>query len=174
LRVVCVVMDWKRWVATCFGLGWLPIAPGTWGSLPPAVLFGVLMYSAVPGGVTTAVMLALMVIGSVACLCCAPASIAVLRKNDPGEVVMDEFAAQALTFAAIPLLLPRHLSGGESFFLALLGFLLFRAFDIFKPWPIRKLELLPAGWGVLMDDLVAGIGSMIVLYVVVRLFITGQ
>lgn len=166
-------MNWKRWVATCFGLGWLPIAPGTWGSLPPAVVFGVLMCCAVPGGVTTAVMAALTVVGSVACLCCAPASIAASGKNDPGEVVMDEFAAQALTFTVIPLLLPRPLSGGESFFLALLGFLLFRAFDIIKPWPIRRLELLPGALGVLTDDLAAGIGSMIVLYIIVRLWITG-
>jgi phosphatidylglycerophosphatase A len=166
-------MACKRWIATCFGLGWLPVAPGTWGSLPPAIAFGVLMYCGVPDVITTIVMGVLTVLGSVACLCCARASAAATGKNDPGEVVMDEFAAQALTFLTIPLLLARPLSGGESFFFALLGFLLFRAFDIFKPWPIRKLELLPGGWGILMDDLAAGITSAVVLHVAVFLTVRG-
>jgi phosphatidylglycerophosphatase A len=113
-----------------------------------------------------------LVAGCVACITCAPASIAARKKDDPGEVVMDEFAAQALTFLAMPLLLPRSLSGRESFLVALAGFLLFRAFDIIKPWPIRKLERFPAGWGILADDLVAGAASAIVLYVGMRLWIT--
>ncbi len=155
----------RRWIATCFGLGWLPVAPGTWGSLPPAIVFGLLMYCAVPGVAATIVLAVLVVLGSVGCLHCACASTAVTGKNDPGEVVMDEFAGQALTFLAMPLLLPRSLSGGESFFFALLGFLLFRAFDILKPGPIRKLEHIPGCWGVLMDDLAAGIGAAVVLYI---------
>lgn len=157
-------MAWRRWIATCFGLGWLPIAPGTWGSLPPAVLFGVSMYSGVADVAATVILAVMVVLGSVGCLCCARASTAVMGKNDPGEVVMDEFAGQALTFLAMPLLGPRNLSGGESFLVALLGFLLFRAFDIVKPWPIRRLERLPGAWGVLMDDLAAGVISAIVLY----------
>ena len=84
---------------------------------------------------------------------------------------MDEFAGQALTFLAVPLLLPRALSGGESFFFALLGFLLFRAFDIFKPGPIRKLEHVPGGWGVLMDDLAAGVVSAIILSITIFLLV---
>jgi phosphatidylglycerophosphatase A len=165
-------MDWKRWVAACFGLGWLPVAPGTWGSLPPAIAFGLLTWRGAPWQATLAVMAVMTVAGCVACITCAPASIAARKKDDPGEVVMDEFAAQALTFLAMPLLLPRSLSGRESFLVALAGFLLFRAFDIIKPWPIRELERFPAGWGILADDLVAGAASAIVLYVGMRLWIT--
>lgn len=161
----------RRWIATCFGLGWLPVAPGTWGSLPPAIVFGVLMSAGVPHVVTVIVMAAMVVVGSMACLCCASAAVAAVGKKDPGEVVMDEFAGQALTFLAIPLLLPRHLSAGESVFFALLGFLLFRVLDILKPGPIRKLESLPGGWGVLMDDLAAGVVSAIILCVVVFLLV---
>jgi phosphatidylglycerophosphatase A len=161
----------RRWIATCFGLGWLPVAPGTWGSLPPAIAFGVFMYCGVSPLVTTIVMAVMAVFGSIACLGCAPASIAAVGKNDPGEVVMDEFAAQALTFAAIPLLLLRPLSAGESFFFALLGFLLFRAFDILKPGLIRKLEQLPSGWGILMDDLASGICSAVILSIVAYLMV---
>ena len=164
-------MIWQRWIATCFGLGWLPVAPGTWGSLPPAIAFGILMYAGVPDAVTVVVMAVMVVLGSVACVCCAPAAVAAVGKNDPGEVVMDEVAGQGLTFLVLPLLLPRPLSGGECFLFALLGFLLFRAFDIVKPGPIRKLEQLPGGWGILMDDLAAGVVSAIVLYIAVFLLV---
>jgi phosphatidylglycerophosphatase A len=167
------LMNWKRWIATCFGLGWLPVAPGTCGSLPPAIAFAVFVYYGMPPAATTVVVAVLVVIGSVTCLCCAPTSVAAVGKNDPGEVVMDEFAGQALTFLAIPLLWPRSLSGGEGLWVALFGFLLFRAFDIVKPWPIRKLERLPGAKGVLMDDLAAGVASAIVLYVGARWWLAG-
>jgi phosphatidylglycerophosphatase A len=161
----------RRLIVTCFGLGWLPIAPGTWGSLPPAIVFGALMCSGLPHIITVIMMAVMMIAGSVSCVCCASSAVAAVGKKDPGEVVMDEFAGQALTFLAIPLLLPRHLSAGESFCFALLGFLLFRLLDIVKPGPIRKLESLPGGWGVLMDDLAAGVVSTIILYVVVFLLV---
>jgi phosphatidylglycerophosphatase A len=164
-------MSWKRWIAACFGLGWLPVAPGTWGSLPPAIVFGVLMYCCVPGGAVMAVMVALLIFGCAACLCCAPASIAATGDQDPGEVVMDEFAAQALVFLSVPLLVPRNLSGWESFTLAAFGFLVFRVFDILKPGPIRRLERLPGGWGVLADDLVAGLAAAVFVYVAMRLLV---
>lgn len=164
-------MAWQRWIAACFGLGWLPVAPGTWGSLPPAIAFGVLLYAGVPDGITVVVMAVMVVLGSVACVCCAASSATAVGKKDPGEVVVDELAGQALTFLVLPLLLPQPLSAGESFLFALLGFLLFRAFDIVKPWPIRKLERLPSGWGVLMDDLAAGAISAIVLIIAVFLLI---
>ena len=147
------------------------MAPGTWGSLPPAVVFGALMYGGASPVVTAAVMGVMAVFGSVACLCCAPVSIAAVGEDDPGEVVMDEFAAQALMFLAIPLLLPRALSHGESLFFALLGFLLFRAFDILKPGPIRMLERLPSGWGILADDLASGVCSAVILSIVAYLTI---
>jgi phosphatidylglycerophosphatase A len=151
-------------------LGWLPIAPGTWGSLPPAILFGLLMYSGAPAA-TTVVMAIMLAAGCVACVLYSPASIAARGDDDPGEVVMDEFAAQALTFLVLPLMAPRGLCGWESFVLAGIGFLAFRVLDITKPWPIKKLERLPAGWGILADDLAAGIGSAISAYVAMRLLV---
>ena len=163
-------MNWKRWIATCFGLGWLPVAPGTWGSLPPAILFGLLMYTGAPTA-TTVVMAIMLVVGCVACVLCAPASIAAKGDDDPGEVVMDEFAAQALTFLAVPLVVPRGLCGWESLVLAGVGFLAFRVLDIAKPWPVKELERLPAGWGILADDLAAGVGSAILVYIAMRLLV---
>jgi phosphatidylglycerophosphatase A len=162
--------NWKRWIATCFGLGWLPVAPGTWGSLPPAIVFGLLMYAGAPAA-TTAVMAIMLVVGCVACVLYSPASIAAKGDDDPGEVVMDEFAAQALTFLILPLVVPRGLCGWESIVLASLGFLAFRVVDIVKPWPIRELERLPAGWGILADDLAAGVCSALFVFVAMRLLV---
>jgi phosphatidylglycerophosphatase A len=165
-------MDWKRWIATCFGLGWLPVAPGSWGSLPPALAFGWLMYAGWPAA-ALAVLAVMLVAGCVTCVLYAPASMAAMGKDDPGEVVMDEFAAQALTFLGLPLLITRSLHGWESLVLASIGFLAFRVIDITKPWPIRELERLPAGWGILADDLAAGIGAAILVFIAMRLLVHG-
>lgn len=87
---------------------------------------------------------------------------------------MDEFAAQALTFLVLPLMVPRGLCGWESFMLAGMGFLAFRVLDIAKPWPIKELEHLPAGWGILADDLAAGVGSAVFVLVAMRLLVRTQ
>lgn len=162
--------NWERWIATCFGLGWLPMAPGSWGSLPPAIVFGLLMYAGATAA-TTAAMAIMLVVGCAACVLCSPASIAAKGDDDPSEVVMDEFAGQALTFLILPLVAPRGLCGWESFVLAAAGFLAFRVVDIAKPWPISKLERLPAGWGILADDLAAGVCSAIFVLVAMKLLI---
>jgi phosphatidylglycerophosphatase A len=162
----------KRWIATCFGLGWLPVAPGSWGSLPPALVFGLLTFFGAPASATTAALAVMVLAGSVACVLCAPASMAATGKSDPGEVVADEFAAQALTFVAVPLAAARLLCGWQGLLLAGIGFLVFRILDIAKPWPIRKLERLPAGWGILADDLAAGIAAAALVYVALRLLVS--
>ena len=118
-------------------------------------------------------MAALIVLGAVACVTCAPAAISALGKIDPSEVVADEFAGQALAYLVIPLLLPADLSLKQCCFVTGLGFLLFRVFDITKPWPIKKLEQFPDGWGILADDLLAGVYAAVVLYVCIRLWIAG-
>jgi undecaprenyl-diphosphatase len=87
----------------------------------------------------------------------------VTGENDPGEVVADEFAGQALTFAFAGAILQDHIAAT-----ALLGFVLFRIFDIIKPWPAGRLEKLPAGWGILADDLMAGVYAAVLLIVAVK------
>jgi phosphatidylglycerophosphatase A len=82
----------------------------------------------------------------------------VLGKKDPGAVVYDEIAAFFVVFAMTPV----------SWKSAGFGFLLFRLFDITKPWPIRRLEKLPDGWGVMADDLMAGLYSCVLLVVLLR------
>ncbi len=163
----------KRLLTSCFGLGRLPVAPGTWGSLPTAIIFGLMWQLHASGISISIVMAALAIAGSVICVKFAPAAIAATGKNDPGEVVADELAGQAVTFLAAPLLSPEILSSGQIWIITAGGFLLFRLFDIIKPCPIRRLEKLPEGWGVLADDLLAGVYAAIVLQIIIRLWIGG-
>jgi phosphatidylglycerophosphatase A len=153
----------KRMLASCFGLGRLPLAPGTWGSLPPAIIFAVMCQLGAPALSISIVMAALVLVGSIICIKYAPAAIAATGKSDPREVVADEFAGQALTFLAVPFLFPPEITTWQICITTALGFLLFRIFDIIKPPPIQKLEKLPNGWGILADDLLAAVYAAIVL-----------
>ena len=139
----------KRLLTSCFGLGRLAVAPGTWGSLPSAIIFTPMCYFGVPGVLISIVMIVLVLFGSAVCVKFAPIVISATGKADPGEVVADELAGQALTFFAVPLLATWPATGNQIWVTAILGFILFRLFDITKPWPIRKLEKLSSGWGIL-------------------------
>jgi phosphatidylglycerophosphatase A len=159
-------MDIKRLLTSCFGLGRLPIAPGTWGSLPSVAVFILISYLGASALTVSLVMAGIILLGSFICVKFAPASIAATGENDPHEVVIDEFAGQAVVFIGI------HAAGIQNIlFAAVLGFFLFRFFDVFKPWLIRKLEKLPAGWGILADDLLAGVYAAVVLQICIRFYI---
>jgi len=126
--------------------------------------------SAVPIAIIMAVLAAA---GSVICVIFAPAVIAATGKADPRQVVADELAGQALTFLAVPFFITADISTRQILITTVLGFLLFRLFDIVKPWPIRKLEKLPAGWGILADDLLAAVFAAIVVLVCCWFWIPG-
>jgi len=155
----------KRLLASCFGLGWLPVAPGTWGSIPPVVIFALLNCFGASAVSISIVMVVLVLVGSIVCVKFASASMAATGKTDPREVVADEFAGQAATYIIIA---AGTIPAGQIWAAAILGFLFFRLFDIAKPWPIRKLEKLPGGWGILADDLLAGIYAGIALLFCLR------
>jgi len=161
-------MTIQRLLTSCFGLGRLPIAPGTWGSLPAAMIFGLMGHFHVSPLTMSIVMAAVALVSSAICVEYAPSAIAATGKNDPGEVVVDEVAGQAMTFLAIGAMPVKQV-----WLVAAGGFALFRIFDITKPWPIRKLETLPKGWGILADDLLAGVYAWIALQLCIRLFIRG-
>jgi len=150
----------------------MPIAPGTWGSLPPVVAFTIMLHFGAPAPAITLVMAAFIVAGSVACVLCVPAVAALVGKGDPGEVVVDEVAGQAVAYLIIPFFLPSDLSLKQCCLVTGLGFLLFRALDITKPWPIKKMEAFPEGWGVLADDLLAGVLAGIILLIGLKLLVT--
>ena len=160
-------------LTSCFGLGLLPLAPGTWGSLPPVFIFAAMSHFGVSAVSTAIVMAALVLFGSIVCVIFAPAIIAATGNDDPRQVVVDELAGQALTFLPISFFFTADITSWHICITMALGFLLFRIFDIAKPWPIRKLEKLPKGWGVLADDLLAGVFAAIVVLVCYRFWIAG-
>jgi phosphatidylglycerophosphatase A len=156
----------KRLLTSCFGIGWLPLAPGTWGSLPPAIIFGLLCNLGISTASAAAVMAVLALAASVVCVKFAPAIIAATGKSDPKEIVADELAGQAITFLPTGSRLITEFPTIEIWIVVAFGFVLFRIFDITKPWPIRKLEKLPGGWGILTDDLMAGVFAAIVMQII--------
>jgi len=127
-------------VATLGGVGYLPGAPGTWGSLAVLPLWWVFR----PRGLAVCGLMWLAL--TAAGLLCAGRAAAVLGRRDHPAVVIDEAAGQLLALAAFP-------PGWQT---ALVGFALFRLLDILKPWPLRHLEQLPGSLGVMLDDLAAG------------------
>ena len=115
----------------------------------------------------------LAMIASIVCVKYAPAAIAATGKADPGEVVADEFAGQAVTFSAVPFFITADISTRQLLIITALGFGLFRLFDIVKPWPIRKLEKLPKGWGILADDILAAVFAAILLLICLKVWLSG-
>jgi phosphatidylglycerophosphatase A len=107
-------------------------------------------------------MAVLLVAFSWICIRYAPAVIAATGKKDPQMIVADEVAGQALTMLVIALLNPGNICNTT-----VLGFVLFRLFDITKPWPCRRLEKLPTGVGILADDLMAGVYGGIVASILI-------
>jgi len=164
-------MAMDRLLTSCFGLGRLPIAPGTWGSIPVAVVFGLVCWLGAEPVLVSIAMAVFVAAGSVVCVKFAPTAIAATGKNDPREVVADEFAGQALTLLSAPLAMGAGFSSGQIWAVAGIGFLIFRILDVAKPWPIRKLEELPQGWGILADDLLAGVFGAVILHISIRLWL---
>lgn len=135
-------------LATGFGTGYGPIAPGTWGSLPGLV--AVWGFDRAGGAWTTAVATAVIALIGV---WAAGRAETLLGMKDPGRVVIDEVAGQMVTLLFLPI---RPLT-------LLAGFLLFRILDVVKPWPANRLESLPSGSGIMADDLMAGVYANVVL-----------
>lgn len=135
--------------------GYLPRAPGTWGSLVGVGLwFGLRRLELTPYAVVVAV---LFIIGTA----CAGAAEKILDRGDPGIVVIDEIVGQLIALAAAP----HHPAA------ALAGFLLFRFFDILKPFPVGWLDnRLHGGLGIMLDDVAAGLYALLVLHITWRLF----
>ena len=150
-------------IATSLGLGYLPKAPGTWGSLAGILIYALtLSYSPSPAAsrtlaLTAALGLALAATGVWA----ADRGANFAARKDPQFVVIDEVSGQHLTYAlALAPLNWKYL---------LLGFILFRAFDIWKPFPARQAESLPGGLGIMADDWAAGLYAALGLWFARRL-----
>jgi len=159
-----------RWIATTFGLGEILPAPGTTaGSLPAAAVWAALAATlSTPSqllAATSVLTLAAVIVGVWA----AGTEASRRGAEDPGPVVIDEVAGQWLCYlTALPFI---HFSGGYALLLVTAGgFFLFRLFDVWKPWPISRLEQLPGGVGIVADDLAAGALAGVLLATGWRLF----
>ncbi|WP_320170239.1 phosphatidylglycerophosphatase A [Maridesulfovibrio sp.] len=138
-------------IATLGPIGLLPKAPGTWGSAA-ALIVAPFIFFPLPIPLRVIVLGLLFYFGAQACT----AAEKELGKKDPGCVVIDELLGQWVVFLPFP---------GIVGWQAIAGFVLFRIFDIFKPWPVRASEKwLKDGYGVMVDDLFAGIYAMLVLW----------
>ncbi len=130
-----------QFVATGAGSGYAPFAPGTAGSLVGLLLFWPL--SRLPFAGQVGVTVALFLVGTLAAAHLARR----LGLKDPGIVVVDEVVGQWVSLLLLPM----------TPLTVVLGFLLFRLLDVLKPWPARDFERLPGGWGIMADDVMAGI-----------------
>jgi phosphatidylglycerophosphatase A len=140
---------WSRLIATFFGIGRLRPGPGTWASATTVLLWAALAH-ALSSSIRTPVVAALAILVT---LISIPAATRVARGSgvkDPQFVVIDEVAGQLVALIAVPL-------AWKSF---LAAFILFRAFDILKPPPVRQLEALPEGTGIVLDDIAAGLYAL--------------
>jgi phosphatidylglycerophosphatase A len=180
------IADYISLAVTTCGVGYLPLAPGTWGSM-----VGVAIYLGVANlaifvsnhfaafneyvwpvvgyptrgifphiyGITHAVILVALLLFTFLGIWASNRAIALLGNTDPSEAVVDEVIGQLIVFLFVPFAI--------SWPLILAGFILFRFFDIWKPYPIDALQILPGGLGICADDILAGIYggiSLAVLY----------
>jgi phosphatidylglycerophosphatase A len=141
-------------VATAFGAGYSPIAPGTAGSLVGLALFWPLQRT----GEWTQV--AVTVLAFFAGVAASTRLAQRIGRKDPGAAVVDEVVGMWLSLLFLPFT-PTT---------AVAGFVLFRILDVVKPWPARQFESLPGGWGIMADDVMAGIYANLLLRAGLRAF----
>ena len=140
---------WAMLVGTFFGIGRLRPGPGTWASMATLLLWAAVAHALAPT-VRTPIAFALAVLVT---LLGIPAATRIARgcaAKDPQFVVIDEVAGQLVALIAVP-------PAWKSF---VASFILFRAFDILKPPPVRQLEALPEGTGIVLDDVAAGLYAL--------------
>ncbi len=145
--------NFHRIAALGFGTGKLPVAPGTWGAALAALMAVPLIW--VDSNLARFVLIAAAITFSFICAK-AVDMFADEWGEDPGFVVADEMVGMWLTLVGNPLTLGNYA----------IGFLLFRFFDIAKPLGVRRLESIPGGWGVVLDDVLAGVYANIVLQLI--------
>jgi phosphatidylglycerophosphatase A len=149
------------WLAHGFGVGRIPWAPGTFGSLVGVLWFAILLSTqniwGFVGGTIGGVIASVWICGRAE---------AILKQRDPGSIVLDEICAVPICF--VPWVLSewlRHKAwppletffGTRTFYIVAILFVLFRIFDIIKPPPVRQSQGLPGGWGVVTDDVLAAL-----------------
>ncbi|CAN5613114.1 phosphatidylglycerophosphatase A [soil metagenome] len=172
-------LDYFSLAVTTFGVGYLPLAPGTWGSM-----VGVLIYLSVAWTETNiginllekgwrleqisawfhTVNLIVFLLFCLLGIWAASRATKLFKHKDPSQAVVDEVIGQLIVFLFIPF--------GLHWSFVLAGFLLFRLFDIWKPYPIDSLQGLPAGIGVCADDILAGVYGGVCLTLIYAIYLS--
>lgn len=138
------------WISSVFRVGYLPLAPGTWGSL-----FALLVWWFLPPDISNftyiLIILNLFLIGVITSSIISYK----VKENDPSKVVIDEWVGMWIALIGVP----------KIFGWMVLSFVLFRFFDIIKIFPARRLEKIRGGWGIMLDDVVAGVYTLIILII---------
>ena len=142
-------------IATFGYVGYFPIAPGTAGSLAALLLYAVVRWAGTPA-VELATMVTVLAVG----IWAASGTERALDRKDPGPVVIDEVLGMLMTLAFMPL----------SWAGIAAGFVLFRIFDVIKPFPAGRLEHLPGGVGIMADDAMAGVYGQLVMRLAVAVW----
>lgn len=155
------------WIAQGFGIGRIPFAPGTFGSALGLVWLALLLHTRnlwfYLGGTVLGLGLSVWLCGIAE---------KILQKKDPSSVVLDEIAAIPVCFSGFIILFSADGHGlpdpnavfGHNIGETLWIFILFRIFDILKPWPIRWSQALPAGWGITIDDFLAAVYVQVLIF----------
>jgi phosphatidylglycerophosphatase A len=156
-RITRSAGDYAALAIATVGVGYLPLIPGTFGSMVGVVIFLLLRYAPLQ----LLFIPVIVVLG----IWAATRTERLLGLKDPGKVVVDEVAGQMISLMPLA-----FLAGGPWFVWVIVSFNLFRLFDIFKPYPARRFEALPGGFGIMMDDVVAGIYGAIGTTVIIKVF----
>ena len=138
-------MNMWQFAATFFYLGKLPFAPGSWGSLGALILW---IFLPLSFSLQLMVIIILFSVGVIASKKTAES----MNDHDPSEVVIDEATGMGITLFMLP----------HSAAIYTMAFILFRIFDIFKPSFIYRVQKLPGGWGIMFDDILAGIFALLI------------
>ncbi len=139
-----------EWIGTVFYIGKLPLAPGTWASIF-AVLCWYFLFQSVNHFVLPAISIFLFLIGGIA----SDTIVKDTKEHDPSRIVIDEWVGQWVALSMMPI----NIRTG------VVAFIAFRIFDIIKPGPVRKMENISGGWGIMADDVMAGIMAYFVVLI---------
>jgi phosphatidylglycerophosphatase A len=172
-------LDYFSLVVTTFGVGYLPLAPGTWGSMVGVIIYLAIAWAEASVGINLlergwnlvqisawfhTVNLIVFLLFCLLGIWAANRATKLFKNKDPQQAVVDEVIGQLIVFLFVPF--------GLHWGFVLAGFLLFRLFDIWKPYPIDSLQNLPAGIGVCADDILAGVYGGVCLTIIYAVYLT--
>jgi len=155
-------------IATGFGAGFIPLGPGTWGSIVGLLIaYGLIEFFGSDALSLQNILIAASLVSAALGLWASDRAEKVFDRKDASQIVVDEVCGQIISFVFIA---PYMIRLGPSWrWWTVAGFALFRIFDIFKPYPINRLQDLSGGFGVMMDDVLAGIYAAVVLSLLLML-----